>query len=219
MATFEVMNSTRALKPLCSVASLLTATFYQGIHDVNNKFWNIASTERYILRMCCCNVPSYKWKVHNFLSWNYLLCRKVSYLIDTHSKLCVGRCMKMTYLYLCYPFLEKLMHEVWFMQMKEQDGEKKHTVGTHSYADCWKTLTPSIANMMAIKKHFNNVSFRELFVIHSLSFKLWVGNSCVKGREVKSFNVIAWGCVILSACSSISLELCRICTWITASME
>jgi hypothetical protein len=25
--------------------------------------------------------------------------------------------------------------------------------------------------------------------------------------------------VILSACSSISLELCRICTWITASME
>jgi hypothetical protein len=38
MATFEVMNSTRALKPLCSVASLLTATLYQGIHDVNNKF-------------------------------------------------------------------------------------------------------------------------------------------------------------------------------------
>jgi hypothetical protein len=31
------------------VASLLTAAFYQGNHDMNNILWNIASAERHTL--------------------------------------------------------------------------------------------------------------------------------------------------------------------------
>ena len=31
-----------------SVAALLTATLYQGMHDWNHKLWNIGSTEIYI---------------------------------------------------------------------------------------------------------------------------------------------------------------------------
>jgi hypothetical protein len=47
--TFEVMTSTELRGTLVSVASLLAATLYQGNPDRNHKFWNIVSTERYIL--------------------------------------------------------------------------------------------------------------------------------------------------------------------------
>jgi hypothetical protein len=33
------------------VAFLLAATIYQGNHDMNHKFWNIGSTEIYILHL------------------------------------------------------------------------------------------------------------------------------------------------------------------------
>jgi hypothetical protein len=53
---FEVMTSTLPKGTLGSVASLLAATLYQ--ENRNNKFWNIVSSERYILHMqvlleCC----------------------------------------------------------------------------------------------------------------------------------------------------------------------
>ena len=56
--TFEVMTSTSLRGTLDSVASLLAATLYQGNPDMNNKLWNIVSTERYILHTdvvleCC----------------------------------------------------------------------------------------------------------------------------------------------------------------------
>jgi hypothetical protein len=60
-----------------SVASLLTATLYQGNPDRNHKLWNIVSTERYILHMqvlleCC-----YIWmKSSQWENWNHLFCRK-----------------------------------------------------------------------------------------------------------------------------------------------
>ena len=41
---FEVMTSTLPKGTLGSVASLLTATLYQGNTDSNNNFWNIVST-------------------------------------------------------------------------------------------------------------------------------------------------------------------------------
>jgi hypothetical protein len=55
---FEVMTSTLPKRTLGSVASLLTATLYQGNPDRNHKLWNIVSSERYILHMqvlleCC----------------------------------------------------------------------------------------------------------------------------------------------------------------------
>ena len=55
---FEVMTSTLPKGTLGSVASLLTATLYQGNPDSNRKLWNIVSSERYILHMqvlreCC----------------------------------------------------------------------------------------------------------------------------------------------------------------------
>ena len=39
--TFKVMNSAQPLGTLGSVASLLSATLYQGHHDRNHKLWNI----------------------------------------------------------------------------------------------------------------------------------------------------------------------------------
>jgi hypothetical protein len=51
---------------LGSVASLLAATLYQGNHDRNHKFWNIGSTERYLLHMqVLLECSTYKWKVRN----------------------------------------------------------------------------------------------------------------------------------------------------------
>jgi hypothetical protein len=55
---FEGMTSTLSKGTLGSVASLLAATLCQGNHDRNHKFWNIVSSERYILHMkvlleCC----------------------------------------------------------------------------------------------------------------------------------------------------------------------
>jgi hypothetical protein len=47
--TFEVMILPKGT--LCSVASLLAATLYQGNHDRNHKVWNIVSSERYILHI------------------------------------------------------------------------------------------------------------------------------------------------------------------------
>ena len=49
--TFEVMTSTLPRGTLGSVASLLAATLYQGNPDRNHKFWNVVSSERYILHM------------------------------------------------------------------------------------------------------------------------------------------------------------------------
>jgi hypothetical protein len=49
--TFEVMTSTSPRRTLGSVDSLLAATLYQGNPDTNHLFWNIVSTERYILHM------------------------------------------------------------------------------------------------------------------------------------------------------------------------
>ena len=54
----EVRTSALPKGTLCSVASLLAATLYQGHPDRNYKLWNIVSTERYILHMqvlleCC----------------------------------------------------------------------------------------------------------------------------------------------------------------------
>jgi hypothetical protein len=55
--TFEVMISTSPRGALGSVASLLAVTLYQGNPDRNQKLWNIASTERYILHMLeCCHI-------------------------------------------------------------------------------------------------------------------------------------------------------------------
>jgi hypothetical protein len=49
--TFEVMTSTLPIGTLGLVASLLAATLYQRNPDRNHMFWNILSTERYILHM------------------------------------------------------------------------------------------------------------------------------------------------------------------------
>ena len=64
---FEAMTSNLPKGTLDSVASLLTATLYQGNPDRNHTLWNIVSSERYIYSICrCCwNVATYKWKVHN----------------------------------------------------------------------------------------------------------------------------------------------------------
>ena len=78
---FEVMSSTELRGTLCPVASLLAATLYQGNPDRNYKLSNIVSTGRYILHMqvlleCC-----YIWMESSRLeNWNYLFCRKVSFL-------------------------------------------------------------------------------------------------------------------------------------------
>jgi hypothetical protein len=45
------MTSTLPKGTLGSVASLLAATLYQGNPDRNHKFWNVVSSERYILHM------------------------------------------------------------------------------------------------------------------------------------------------------------------------
>jgi hypothetical protein len=45
------MTSTLPKETLGSVASLLAATLYKGHTDRNHKFWNIVSSERYILHM------------------------------------------------------------------------------------------------------------------------------------------------------------------------
>jgi hypothetical protein len=45
------MNSTLPRGILGSVASLLSATLYQGNPDRNHKLWNIVSNEREILHM------------------------------------------------------------------------------------------------------------------------------------------------------------------------
>jgi hypothetical protein len=55
---FEVMTSTLPEGTLGSVASLLSATLYQGNPNGNYKLWNIVSSERDILNMqvlleCC----------------------------------------------------------------------------------------------------------------------------------------------------------------------
>jgi hypothetical protein len=52
------MTSTFPKGTLGSVASLLAATLYKGNPDKNHMFWNIVSSERYILHMqelleCC----------------------------------------------------------------------------------------------------------------------------------------------------------------------
>jgi hypothetical protein len=47
----EVMTSTLPKGTLGSVGFLLAATLYQGNPDRNHKFWNIVSSERYILHM------------------------------------------------------------------------------------------------------------------------------------------------------------------------
>jgi hypothetical protein len=43
----EVMTSTLPKGALGSVASLLSATLYQGNADMNHTLWNIVSSERY----------------------------------------------------------------------------------------------------------------------------------------------------------------------------
>jgi len=55
---FEVMNSTLPKGTIGSVASLQAATLYHENPDRNHKFWNIVTSERYILHMpvlleCC----------------------------------------------------------------------------------------------------------------------------------------------------------------------
>jgi hypothetical protein len=55
---FEVITSTLPKGTLGSVASLLAETLDQGNPDMNDKLWNIVSSERYILHMqvlleCC----------------------------------------------------------------------------------------------------------------------------------------------------------------------
>jgi hypothetical protein len=48
------------------VASLLTAAFYQGNHDMNNILWYIASAERHTLCVGAAVIfATYKWKVQN----------------------------------------------------------------------------------------------------------------------------------------------------------
>jgi hypothetical protein len=54
------MTSTLPEGTLGSIASLLSATLYQGNPDRNYKLWNIVSSESYILQMqllleCCFN--------------------------------------------------------------------------------------------------------------------------------------------------------------------
>jgi hypothetical protein len=63
---FEVMTSTLPEGTLGSVASLLSATLYQGNPDGNYKLWNIVSSERDILNMqvlleCCYILISSKY--------------------------------------------------------------------------------------------------------------------------------------------------------------
>jgi hypothetical protein len=48
---FKVMTSTLPKGTLGSVASLLTATLYQGNPYRNHKLWDIVAYERYILHM------------------------------------------------------------------------------------------------------------------------------------------------------------------------
>jgi hypothetical protein len=49
--SFEVMTSILPKRTLGSVASLLSATLYQGNADMNHTLWNIVSSERYIHHM------------------------------------------------------------------------------------------------------------------------------------------------------------------------
>ena len=56
-----MITSTQPLVTIGSVASLITATLYQGNNDRNHKFWNIGLSERYILHIqvlleCCMRV-------------------------------------------------------------------------------------------------------------------------------------------------------------------
>jgi hypothetical protein len=67
--TFEVMTSTQLRGTLGLVASLLAATLYQGIPDMNHKLRSIVSTERYILNMqvlFSSNIWVFKNSKHNF---------------------------------------------------------------------------------------------------------------------------------------------------------
>jgi len=55
---FEVMTLTLPKGTIGSVASLLAANIYQGNPDRDHTFWNIVSSERYMLHMqvlleCC----------------------------------------------------------------------------------------------------------------------------------------------------------------------
>ena len=46
---------------------LVSSNHYQANYQRSQKFWNIVSTEIYILIMrCCWNIGTYKWKVHNW---------------------------------------------------------------------------------------------------------------------------------------------------------
>ena len=49
--TFEVMTSTKPRGIRGSVASVLTATLYQGYPDMSHTIWNIVWTEKYILHI------------------------------------------------------------------------------------------------------------------------------------------------------------------------
>ena len=65
---FEVMTLPNFTKGNSYFSSFLVSSmFYQGRHDRSHKLWNIVSSQRYILHkcVCCWNVATYKWKVHN----------------------------------------------------------------------------------------------------------------------------------------------------------
>jgi len=51
-----------------------------------------------------------------------------------------------------------------YKQLKEQVGQKWSTVGTHRNVDCWKTRPHICCLSIENSKHFDDISFRELFV-------------------------------------------------------
>jgi hypothetical protein len=76
--------------------------------DRNHKFWNIVSSERYILHIQVLLecwyilIESSEWE-----NWNHLFCRKVSFLTDPRCRFRgVGQGMKQTYLYLWYTLFQ-----------------------------------------------------------------------------------------------------------------
>ena len=106
--TFEVMTSTQLRGTLGSVASLLAATLYQG-NPRNHKFWNIVSTERYVLHIQVLLHINLKFTMGKLKS---SLCRKVSYLTPPLHCECRGASlgMQQSYLYLWYPFFQAQWH-------------------------------------------------------------------------------------------------------------
>ena len=97
---FEVMTSTLPKRTLGSVASLLTATLYQGSPDKNHKLWNIVSLrDIYSIYRRCWNVATYNWKAHNGKIEIISFVAKFLFLTAPHCQFrCVCQGMKQTHL-------------------------------------------------------------------------------------------------------------------------